>query len=88
MKEVVARLQSEDLVAVATWLSTQNMPTDTAPASKVSYATESTLAMRQCSRAVQGTAMMFPQNFWRNVAWLWLSVTLLLVLAVRDGQPP
>ena len=26
--------------------------------------------------------MMFPQNFWRNVAWLWLSVTLLLVLAV------
>ena len=36
MKEVVARLQSEDLVAVATWLSTQNMPTDTAPASKVS----------------------------------------------------
>ena len=36
MKEVVARLQSEDLVAVATWLSTQNMPSDTAPASKVS----------------------------------------------------
>ena len=40
--------------------------------------------------------MMFPQNFWRNVAWLWLSVTLLLVLAVlmdnhRDvweKQPP
>jgi mono/diheme cytochrome c family protein len=26
--------------------------------------------------------MMFPQNFWRNVAWLWLSVVLLLVLAV------
>ena len=26
--------------------------------------------------------MMFPQHFWRNVAWLWLSVTLLLVLAV------
>jgi mono/diheme cytochrome c family protein len=26
--------------------------------------------------------MMFPQNFWRNVARLWLSVTLLLVLAV------
>ena len=26
--------------------------------------------------------MIFPQNFWRNVAWLWLSVTLLLVLAV------
>lgn len=36
MKEVVARLQSEDLVAVATWLSTQHIPTDTAPASKVS----------------------------------------------------
>jgi cytochrome c553 len=36
MKEVVARLQSEDLVAVATWLSTQNMPSDTAPAIKVS----------------------------------------------------
>jgi mono/diheme cytochrome c family protein len=40
--------------------------------------------------------MIFPQNFWRNVAWLWLSVTLLLVLAVlmdnhRDvweKQPP
>ena len=26
--------------------------------------------------------MMFPQNFWRNVAWLWLSVVLMLVLAV------
>jgi cytochrome c553 len=36
MKEVVARLQSEDLVAVATWLSTQTIPTDTAPARKVS----------------------------------------------------
>ncbi len=36
MKEVVAKLQSEDLVAVATWLSTQNMPKDSAPASKVS----------------------------------------------------
>ena len=36
MKEVVSRLPSEDLVAVATWLSTQNMPPDSAPASKIS----------------------------------------------------
>ena len=26
--------------------------------------------------------MMFPQNFWRNVAWLWLTVAVLLVLAI------
>ena len=36
MREIVKQLDSEDLVAVATWLSTQNMPSDTAPASKVS----------------------------------------------------
>ena len=26
--------------------------------------------------------MMFPQHFWRNVAWLWLTATVLLVIAV------
>ncbi len=26
--------------------------------------------------------MMFPPHFWRRVAWLWLTVALLLVLAI------
>ncbi len=36
MSDIVKRLASEDLVAVATWLSTQNTPLSTAPSLKIS----------------------------------------------------
>jgi cytochrome c553 len=36
MRHVVQQLRSEDLVAVATWLSTQNIPMNSAPALKIS----------------------------------------------------
>jgi len=48
MKEVVARLPSDDLVAVATWLSTQYMPSDSSPASKISASLK---ASWQCGSA-------------------------------------
>ena len=35
MRDIVKRLDSEDLVAVATWLSTQNMPLNSSPALKI-----------------------------------------------------
>jgi cytochrome c553 len=35
MRDIVKRLDSEDLVAVATWLSTQNMPLNSSPAPKI-----------------------------------------------------
>ena len=38
--------------------------------------------MRQCTRTLKGAAMMFPKYFWRKVAWLWLTVALLLALAI------
>ena len=36
MRHIVQQLTSEDLVAVATWLSTQNMPLNSSPAPKIS----------------------------------------------------
>ena len=36
------------------------------------------MALRQCTRIVQGTAMMFPIHFWRYFALLWLTVLGLL----------
>jgi cytochrome c553 len=36
MREIVKQLDSEDLVAVATWLSTQNMPLNSSPALQIS----------------------------------------------------
>ncbi len=38
--------------------------------------------MRQCTRALEAATMIFPSNFWCNVAWLWVTVAILLVLAV------
>jgi small GTP-binding protein len=35
MRDIVKQLNSEDLVAVATWLSTQNMPANSSPAPKI-----------------------------------------------------
>lgn len=36
------------------------------------------MALRQCARFVQGTAMMFPQHFWRYFALLWTTALGLL----------
>ena len=36
------------------------------------------MALRQCTRIVQGTAMMFPIHFWHYFALLWLTVLGLL----------
>jgi hypothetical protein len=50
MAQVVKRMDSSDLIAVATWLSTQPLPADSTPASSPSTRSD-TVALPRCGSA-------------------------------------
>jgi hypothetical protein len=55
MAHVVERLNSSDLIAVATWLSTQSLPQDTSPARTLPA--RAAMALPDCGSAPELKAM-------------------------------